>query len=312
MDRTYLELTDGASHKFYEVSVDDQTLTVRYGRIGDAGQSSTKTFETPQQAQAEAQKKLAEKRKSGYAEAMQGEREKIAVPKPARVPKLQIVGFTETTEPITEAITKFGGQPVWLEEPRWPLCPKNGKLIPFLGQIRLEPAIFGEIEAKMAYIFLGSDDPGGADGWPTDHGDSAVVLQPGNRVFTGLYDGDSSASDYIVQATGPTTTKSNSSVSVECAVQTQLGSDPTSYDFVQDDSGDEYCIQGRGHKIGGTPNPWGGDIHINDSERRLLQMESIDETDTPIPFGVYYGDGGCGWWVISSDGKRVWYTSMCG
>jgi predicted DNA-binding WGR domain protein len=208
MDKTYLEFTDGISHKFYEVSVEGETLTVRYGRIGDAGQSSTKTFETPQKAQAEAQKKLADKRKSGYAEAVQGEREKVAVPKPARVPKLQIVGFTEVTEPITEVITKFGGQPVWLEEPRWPLCPGNGKQIPFLGQIKLEPEIFGDIEAKMAYVFLGSDDPTGEDNsWPTDHGDSAVVLQPGNLVFAGLYGGNPSSVDYIVQATGPTTTK---------------------------------------------------------------------------------------------------------
>jgi predicted DNA-binding WGR domain protein len=37
---TCLELSqeDGAAHKFYEVSVADLVVTVRYGRIGAAGQ----------------------------------------------------------------------------------------------------------------------------------------------------------------------------------------------------------------------------------------------------------------------------------
>ena len=40
-ERTYLELSEegGSSHKFYEVMVAGSTLTVRYGRIGDKGQT---------------------------------------------------------------------------------------------------------------------------------------------------------------------------------------------------------------------------------------------------------------------------------
>jgi predicted DNA-binding WGR domain protein len=326
MNQTYLELTNGISHKFYEVTVEGETLTVRYGRIGDTGQSSTKTFETSQIAQAEAQKKLAEKRKSGYVEAVQGEREKIVPPKTTRVPKLQIVGFTEVTEPITEAITKFGGQPVWLEEPRWPLCPQNGKQIPFLGQIRLEPEIFGDIEAKMAYIFFGSDDPSGDDtSWPTDHGDSAVVLQPGNRVFTGLYwQKNNGFPDCQIIATGPTAARyearANSlgyeMIETECAAILELGADPAYIPHkTRDDWSDErqnaYNEQVMGHKIGGTGSLWDDPGIGEDLGILLLQMESTDSTDTPVPFGVYYGDGGCGWWFISRDGKTVTYQSMC-
>ncbi|MGQ4425333.1 WGR domain-containing protein, partial [Streptomyces violaceoruber] len=56
MSRTYLELSqdDGSAHKFYEVTVQGQVVTVRYGRIGAAGQTQTSTFPTAQKAEAAA------------------------------------------------------------------------------------------------------------------------------------------------------------------------------------------------------------------------------------------------------------------
>ncbi len=79
--RTYLELSEdgGSSHKFYETLVDGQTLTIRFGRIGDKGQTQVKEFPSPEKALAEASKKLAEKRKKGYVEAVMGERKKRSV-----------------------------------------------------------------------------------------------------------------------------------------------------------------------------------------------------------------------------------------
>lgn len=80
-ERTYLELSEGdaGSHKFYEVVVSGKTLTIRFGRIGDKGQTQVKDFATPAAATAEANKKLAEKRKKGYAAAVIGERKKRTV-----------------------------------------------------------------------------------------------------------------------------------------------------------------------------------------------------------------------------------------
>jgi len=79
--RTYLELSeaDGGSHKFYEAVVSGKTLTIRYGRIGDKGQTQVKDFADHAKAVAEANKKVAEKRKKGYAEAVMGERKKRSV-----------------------------------------------------------------------------------------------------------------------------------------------------------------------------------------------------------------------------------------
>lgn len=63
------ELVDGGSAKFWEVSVEDCTYTVRYGRIGAAGQTKTKTAASPEAARAEADKLAAAKVGKGYVEA---------------------------------------------------------------------------------------------------------------------------------------------------------------------------------------------------------------------------------------------------
>jgi predicted DNA-binding WGR domain protein len=42
----YLTLIDGASNKFYEISSTALSVIVKYGRIGNAAQSTTKVFET--------------------------------------------------------------------------------------------------------------------------------------------------------------------------------------------------------------------------------------------------------------------------
>lgn len=80
-ERTYLELSQdtGVSHKFYEVIVDGAIMSIRYGRIGDPGRSSSKTFDSAEAATKEANKKIKSKTKKGYAEAVQGVRKKRAI-----------------------------------------------------------------------------------------------------------------------------------------------------------------------------------------------------------------------------------------
>jgi outer membrane protein assembly factor BamB/predicted DNA-binding WGR domain protein len=80
-DKTYLELSEegDGSHKFYEVTVKGKELTIRYGRIGDQGQTSASKFPTPEKARAEAEKKIQEKMRKGYERAVMGQRQRRAV-----------------------------------------------------------------------------------------------------------------------------------------------------------------------------------------------------------------------------------------
>ena len=65
--RTF-QYSDAKSHKFWNVDVSGNTLTVTYGKIGTTGQTQTKTFPTPAKAQAEADKLIKEKTGKGYVE----------------------------------------------------------------------------------------------------------------------------------------------------------------------------------------------------------------------------------------------------
>ena len=56
------------SKKFWEVTVSGNTLTVRLGRTGSAGQEKSKAFATPALAQGEQDKLIAEKQGKGYKE----------------------------------------------------------------------------------------------------------------------------------------------------------------------------------------------------------------------------------------------------
>lgn len=62
------EFSEGTSNKFWEISLDGDSFTVCYGKLGTDGQSKTKTFDSPAQAKAEYEKLVAEKVKKGYEE----------------------------------------------------------------------------------------------------------------------------------------------------------------------------------------------------------------------------------------------------
>lgn len=61
-----LEYKEGSSKKFWEISATGKSVTVRFGRIGAAGQTQTKAFPTEAAAKHEMEKLIAQKRKKGY------------------------------------------------------------------------------------------------------------------------------------------------------------------------------------------------------------------------------------------------------
>ncbi len=59
---------DAKSQKFWSIDVEGTGFTVQYGRLGTEGQISTKSFDTEDKCQKEADKLIAEKTKKGYVE----------------------------------------------------------------------------------------------------------------------------------------------------------------------------------------------------------------------------------------------------
>ncbi|PRQ06179.1 WGR domain-containing protein [Enhygromyxa salina] len=62
------EYKDAKSHKFWEIEIEGDAFTVRYGKFGTDGQVQTKTFASSVKAEAEGEKIIKSKTKKGYAE----------------------------------------------------------------------------------------------------------------------------------------------------------------------------------------------------------------------------------------------------
>jgi predicted DNA-binding WGR domain protein len=62
------EFVGGSSQKFWEISLSGRSFTVRFGRIGAAGQSQTKAFADEARAKREAVDLITEKVRKGYVE----------------------------------------------------------------------------------------------------------------------------------------------------------------------------------------------------------------------------------------------------
>jgi predicted DNA-binding WGR domain protein len=80
-DSVYLELSDGISHKFYEMTIQHNCLTTRFGRIGTQGAVNTQEFDDIEDARKEMNKIFNAKLKKGYEIASKGEKPKKEIPK---------------------------------------------------------------------------------------------------------------------------------------------------------------------------------------------------------------------------------------
>lgn len=224
--------------------------------------------------------------------------------------KRQSIEFVKARKAIREPVTKFGGQPVWIEEPQWPLSAETGEQMRFICQIAIDPDLFGSISPKMAYIFMTAGDDYVDGTWEPDSGENAVILQP---VYTSLPVKPLAEGPTLHQMVKKMFKKRLVPQPCEFAVKTTCSEDPES---VPEDERAEWS-QGKweeyasildGNKIGGTPIFMQGDEFPGPgSWRLLLQLDS-----TRVPFSINFGDAGIGYAFISEDGttgKFLWQSA---
>jgi hypothetical protein len=174
------------------------------------------------------------------------------------MPKKCAISYREVMSPITDPVTKFGGQAVWVAEPRWPLSHAYGTPMQFICQIMLTKDIFGELPGRMAYVFISDDHEYGyiAGTWEPEGGENAVILQPG-----GLWDGP-----YLTLREGPSLYRrmwrEGAWLRTPCefAVELRPGEDPREGLRKPTDSDDAaawdaYFFALFEDKIGGAPSP---------------------------------------------------------
>jgi predicted DNA-binding WGR domain protein len=138
------ELSEGTSHKFWQVERAGTSMNVRFGRIGTEGQSQTKSFASESAAQAEVDKLIKEKVKKGYAEVgapaasaapVAAPAAKAAAPKPAKaaapaVPSPEPVeapaAAVVAVPPVAKSAASRRGSVAWTEAALRAVAPIRG------------------------------------------------------------------------------------------------------------------------------------------------------------------------------------------
>ncbi len=125
--KTYLELSQdaGTAHKFYEVTSNGNDVTIRFGRIGDSGQSKTTAYPTPEKALAEATKKLNEKRKKGYEDAVVGIRQKRSITRREIVSNQSTANSAPVLWKFASGASAFG---IFIDDQRCLVGNQNGQI----------------------------------------------------------------------------------------------------------------------------------------------------------------------------------------
>ena len=92
------------------------------------------------------------------------------------------IEISRATDRISTPITKFGGEPCWLETPQWPQSRQLGIPMTFLGQIALRdvPSLPESLRAsgRVAYLFMTETDAAVVHTCEPEGGENAVIIQP--------------------------------------------------------------------------------------------------------------------------------------
>ena len=215
--------------------------------------------------------------------------------------------FIPTRAPLPGLITKFGGQPGWLDKAQWPTSRSTGRPMRFIGQIALDVALFPNAKGKMAYIFMTDEDEYVDGTWEADGGENAVIIQPGSNLMASS---DLAAGPTLYEMVAQSGKTRLVAETREYEVDLTPAADPPFQPEEERGSWSKekfeaYAAALDGNKIGGTPIFLQGDeFPSGDEWRLLLQLDS-----TRVPFYVNFGDAGIAYAFINSEGsagKLLW------
>ncbi len=215
------------------------------------------------------------------------------------------IQFSEVDSPIAAAVSKFGGQPSWLEKPQWPLSRESRQPMRFICQIQVPDTVVATSAGRLAYVFMTDGDEYVDGTWEPEGGENSVVIQPGGGVP--LVDVVSAAEGptlyRMIQEPGAarlTPQRCEFAVTLTKATDPDFVAEETRYASFSEAQTHDYFAALEGNKIGGTPMfiqsdefPAGGPCVL------LLQLDS-----TTVPFYINFGDAGIGYVFVSHDGSQ--------
>jgi uncharacterized protein YwqG len=215
--------------------------------------------------------------------------------------------FDEVDQPVGKPVTKFGGQPVWLLNPQWPISRQARRQMQFICQIRLSSLFDG-----MAYLFMTEQvelvdgkwqdvtSPAGRlvdETWDSEEGENAVIIQPGlSRATTTNVATGPSIYRLIKSEEGKIMGKE------PCEFIVHLLDDASRVDDRLSDVASNF------NRVGGNPDFIQNTPAFLKSGGWMLLMQ-IDSTN--VPFYINFGDSGVGYVFISQDFRRGKFLWQC-
>lgn len=227
------------------------------------------------------------------------------------MPNKHVIEFVETPSPITEPVTKFGGQPNWITFPQWPLSEETGNPMRFIGQITLSQIPSLMTSAKMAYLFMTDEEDGEyVDGtWEPDSGENAIVLQPGNYEFATEPLAEGPTLYRMVERPGFDRLQQEAcefGVSLHSAEDVEYFTEEQRWKLPDDEVNVTKGVLEE-NKIGGTPVFLQGDeMPFEDEWQFLMQVDSAT-----VPFYSNFGDAGIGYAFMNADGTEAKFLWQC-
>ncbi|MFJ1756093.1 hypothetical protein [Kitasatospora sp. NPDC088134] len=191
--------------------------------------------------------------------------------------------------PVTAPVAKLGGQPVWLEEPAWPLEPASGRPLVFVGQFPVPGDTL-----RLAYLFLDEEDlvmGGAAD---PESGEAVLLVQPGGRVPSFAVVGPPGTRGRTLWRLGPDDT--------EIPVEWRLDLPPVPPDDEDPDGEDP------DDRLGGTARYPHRCARVDAPWRFLFVLRDRPDGGEDDPYFLNFGYGR-GWGFVSPDhreGRFYW------
>ncbi|MEM6344160.1 MAG: DUF1963 domain-containing protein [Bacteroidota bacterium] len=190
--------------------------------------------------------------------------------------------FENVGSSISTLVSKFGGQPVWLNSPSWPLDPVTNEQMLFLCQLDLVEPIFSKAVGTMVYIFVSDAEIQYDEG-------IAVIIQSGTSVIKCA---DSEIS-FVSKAKGPSIYEIRDDGSeIEKEYRLEFESVENETDISLEEIDDIFEIDLKegyrffrpefsGNKMGGLPIVIGGfsnlpEFYSQEDWHLLLQLAPID------------------------------------
>ncbi len=213
--------------------------------------------------------------------------------------KMMITSFEAASKTTDSPTAKFGGQPDWLAEARWPISEAWDRPMQFICQAPLHLIDEG-LSGRVAYVFATHaayeerDEFFDPDVIDPDGGENAVIIQPGREPEVETRDLSMGPTLY-----GPNGEPVESFPVLTSAKDPEFVPREKYVEMEQSEQG-QYFEAVEGNKIGGSPAFFQDDEWPEPGEWRLLIQLETGSRD--LPFFLNFGASPIVFAFVSNDG----------